>query len=402
MQNFHYLAIDAFGQQQEGTLAARDLDDAARILREERGWTVRDLQAIDDEVAPKKPATSAREQEALAGMLAGLTEGQLPLSSGLRMLGAELAHHNPWLSKRMQQRLEGMATLLEQGSSLEESLKMQGAPADLIAAVEAGVRSGNPGQALSQYVAYLKGSSSLRLQLILGILYPLFLFVTSGFLFLGLMLLIVPGFNNIFQGFGIELPFLTVSVLNFSSFLVNYGKLLCWLVLGLLALYGCLLCFLPEYYRRVLLHAIPVVGPISEAVSMARFTHTLGFLTDNEVLLPEALRLAGESAGDLVIRRTTRRWAECLEAGESLKQSAARLRGIPAELIETLAWHADPRFFSQALHGLGTMYENRARMRISLLIAVSEPIIVVTIGLIFLFAVVGLFLPLLRLMNDLS
>ena len=70
MQNFHYLAIDAFGQQQEGTLAARDLDDAARILREERGWTVRDLQAIDDEVAPKKPATSAREQEALAGMLA--------------------------------------------------------------------------------------------------------------------------------------------------------------------------------------------------------------------------------------------------------------------------------------------------------------------------------------------
>ncbi|MEZ5948313.1 MAG: hypothetical protein R3C12_03580 [Planctomycetaceae bacterium] len=74
-----------------------------------------------------------------------------------------------------------------------------------------------------------------------------------------------------------------------------------------------------------------------------------------------------------------------------MKQSAARLRGIPAELIETLAWHADPRFFSQALHGLGTMYENRARMRISLLIAVSEPIIVVTIGLIFLFAVVGLF-----------
>ncbi|MEZ5948312.1 MAG: type II secretion system F family protein [Planctomycetaceae bacterium] len=269
MQNFHYLAIDAFGQQQEGTLAARDLDDAARILREERGWTVRDLQAIDDEVAPKKPATSAREQEALAGMLAGLTEGNFRFRPACGCWERNWPIIIPGFPSGCSSGWRGWRPCWNRGSSLEESLKMQGAPADLIAAVEAGVRSGNPGQALSQYVTYLKGSSSLRLQLILGILYPLFLFVTSGFLFLGLMLLIVPGFNNIFQGFGIELPFLTVSVLNFSSFLVNYGKLLCWLVLGLLALYGCLLCFLPEYYRRVLLHAIPVVGPISEAVSMA-------------------------------------------------------------------------------------------------------------------------------------
>ncbi len=414
MPIFHYTVIDPLGQPQEGSIDAPTPDEAARILREERDCTVLKLEeqsATEPTIKPtgEPPAPSALpaskntgDSTALASMVATLTSGQLPLEQGLRMLASEMQYHNPLLARRVSRHLTRLADLLDAGVPLDEAIRRAGGPADLIAIIRAGIAAGNPGKALSLYVANTRQRFALLLQLSLGIAYPLVLIGVGTCLLLGFLLWIVPTFKEILYGFDVELPAITILFINVSDILTSllgfhFLELLILIILGSL-----LLACVPSVYARGWVVRIPVWGPIISAISMSRFTHTLGFLTENEVKMPTALRVAGESSRDAMIQSISQNWAECLESGQTLKQAAARIRGLPAEFLESLAWQQEPHFLAQALHGLGDMYEDRARTRTATLVALVEPTVIVFTSIVFLCGVFALLYPLTMLLNDLA
>ena len=71
-------------------------------------------------------------------------------------------------------------------------------------------------------------------------------------------------------------------------------------------------------------------------------------------------------------------------------------------MIESLHWNSDREILSRALHALGEMYESRARLQAVTITAFTEPVIVIFVGVLFMWIVIALFFPLIQLMNDLS
>tara|TARA_R100000789_G_scaffold89520_1_gene86639 strand:- start:6201 stop:7451 length:1251 start_codon:yes stop_codon:yes gene_type:complete len=403
MPDFQYIAIDQTGNRQTGTLQADSVEAAQRELKEGRGWTLLELKEQKQNSTDDKMSRGASED--LAAQLAELTASQLPLEQGLRKLADELAVFSTWGRKRQREQLNTLASRLESGQSLDDALQVQGAPADLIAAIRAGLVTGKTGQAMSQYVTYVKDLSTLRSRVSISFIYPAFLFSLAMALFFGLLIYLGPlilNFSDIFYGFGMQLPLITSSLLETTKFIFDFGAIIFFTGLAGVVLF-CVLCFvLPRQAVRRMQLSIPIFGSILQSISMSRFTHALGFLTDNDVPLAEALRLAGQSADDSVVAEASQRWAARLEAGESLRDAADRIRGIPADLIESLHWNSDREILSRALHALGEMYESRARLQAVTITAFTEPVIVIFVGVLFMWIVIALFFPLIQLMNDLS
>ena len=401
MPRYHYILEDPTGQRQQGELAAESVQAAREELTSQGTMTIIKLEEVGSS-AGSSSRLNRGESEELAAHLSELTSGGIPLEDGLRVLGRDVQKFSLFRGGRVRRHFEGLAEKLEQGQSLDDAVELQGAPADLVAVIRAGVRSGDPGRALSQYVTYVKSLSSLRGRVVLSFAYPAIMLALAVSLFICLLVFVVPDFGDMFIGFGIELPGMTALLLGMSWFLKTHGlAFFLGIVAGIVALFF-LSRLLSRRTRRVIQLRVPLFGRILQSISMARFSHSLGFLVENEVPMVESLTLAGESTGDAVIAHATYLWAARLKSGEALRDAIGDLPGVHSELLQAIQWQSDSRFLSRALHALGDMYEGRARIEAARIIAITEPLIALGSGLVFLLVAIALFYPLVQLMNDLS
>ncbi len=401
MPRYHYILEDPTGQQQQGELVADNVQAAREELTSQGTMTIIKLELIGSSDGSSS-RLSRGESEELAAHLSELTSGGVPLEDGLRVLGQEVQQFSLFGGGRVRRHFDGLAARLEQGQSLDDAVESQGAPADLVAVIRAGVRSGDPGRALTQYVTYVKSLSSLRGRVTLSFVYPAIMFALATTLFICLMVFIVPDFSDIFIGFGVELPATTAFLLAISWFFVTYGLAFFSSIAAGVVLLFFLSLLLSNRSRRAIQLRVPLFGRILQSISMARFVHSLGFLVENEVPMAESLTLAGESTGDAVIAHATKLWVTRLESGEALRDAVGDLPGVHSELLQAIQWQSDSRFLARALHALGEMYEGRARIEAARIIAVTEPIIALGSGFVFGYVVIALFYPLLMLLDDLA
>ena len=154
--------------------------------------------------------------------------------------------------------------------------------------------------------------------------------------------------------------------------------------------------------RRRFVYHIPLIGPALRWAALARFSDLLALLIENQVPLPEALKLAGDGSHDAQIREASHKIAQRTEAGEPLRQAAREFGRFPASFLHTLSWEDHETALPDSLHAAADMFESRARVQSRLIGTVCEPFVVVLTWLVVGFTVIALFMPLIRLLNDLS
>jgi len=196
---------------------------------------------------------------------------------------------------------------------------------------------------------------------------------------------------------------MTVIVIEVSHVLVNHGLLLFGglVLLGSVAVSIYLFAF-DRLTRRQWICMIPIVGGLLKYGALARFSHLLAILVENGVPLPAALTLAGEGAGDAELQAAGWLIAADVEAGEPLDRAAYNTASVPSMLVEAMTWHKQPDVFADALRALSEMYEARAFAQTGLIAAVWQPVVLVISGSVIGFTVIALFMPLVKLLNDLS
>lgn len=343
---------------------------------------------------------SRRDAHLLAGQLSELTSGNLPVVPGLRAFAEEL--EGPGNQNRnLRRHLLKLAKSLEDGKSVDDSLDDAGAPRDLMFALRTGIATGHPDRTLADYVSYAKSSSELWMRMIIGLAPPTILLCLMIAVFLAILIFLIPMFRVIFEDFGIELPILTISLIASADFIGKYGwLLLTLLVVGIVGLR--IWSRTDPHVFPKLLRMVPFFGSVSRFSTMSRFCYALGFMTEHEVELPVAVRFAGEATDDPEMIRVTREWASRMDDGMSLEEASSRLDQLPMELIRSCQWESRPEILASSLKSLGSMYSARA-LNLTLLIAsMAEPIIIILVGLMVFLTIAAMFLPLVKLLNDLS
>ena len=203
--------------------------------------------------------------------------------------------------------------------------------------------------------------------------------------------------------FGVELPKTTLLLVSTSDWCVDYwpfvvgvcvlGPLTCWLVSEFA---------LPSDARQRMLYQTPLLGPQWRWTGFAQFARLLAMLLDCKLPLPAALRLAGQGVGNAEIAAAARQLAGEVESGQLLNESATRLARFPAALAHSLRLSENTQSLAESLRLAAEMCEGRAIIDSELVFRIAPPFTMAFILFVLGFIVTGLFMPLLKLITELS
>lgn len=293
---------------------------------------------------------------------------------------------------KLKRMLRSMIQFVEQGNGLAEAVaqhhrQFPGIYSDVI---RTGELSGTLSRNLNQLAARLADDIELRRKVRGAMIYPMVIMV--GLVALGTVLsvFVFPRFIKLFKSLDVPLPTMTKIVLGVAQWMNQYWG---WLLLGLaVALVAIrLLSRIPLFERlwhRVLLH-LPIVGPIIQAVNLARFTGTLGSLLKSGVPITEALHSVTHSCTNLLYQRSISQAVQSIEHGDTLSSVVHRYPNLYPPLVTRMIGVGERTGqLADLLLYLGNYYNGEVDSSTKQLGILIEPLLLIAIGLVVI--VVGL------------
>jgi hypothetical protein len=264
-------------------------------------------------------------------------------------------------------------------------------------------------RAVSELVPTLIGTRLHNHRFALSFFGPLLL---MSVVFLGLyavMIFIVPGFVTIFSDFGAEMPSVTMVIANLSRMLQSGGTAAFWFVCALVAT-GLVVTYILILNQQIaqFLSTIPVLGVPFRWLMQARVARVLGAMIRNGSSGTEALRTATAASGFDTVRAEGERIAAAAKKGSANGASPHHLSALPISLLIV-----DParsgeqneeraRSVAQSLTSFANMLEQASEGHGRLIGLIVQCAVIVIGGFMIGMIVLALFLPLIKLMNDLA
>jgi type IV pilus assembly protein PilC len=341
----------------------------------------------------------AMRQATLLWTLAVALEKQIPLDAFLESLADEAGGRWRW-------KVRGLADLISAGVSVPDALEaMPGVlPADTVALVRVGSRTGNLTGALREAAALARRRSentSTRFQGVL--LYLCLLFLVLGTISSFIMIWIIPKYKAIFEGFDSKLPALTETIITASDLGARYWYLMAAFPVLLLAMWLAMSISLEAFgWGPAWNRPLSLTYDLWPRFKTPHVLRCLSIAVDAGRPLAEAVTTIATRHPDQRLRLRVRDLAAAIERGDdcwSSLRAARMLRPGEAGLLEAaqhvgnLAW---------ALRGMADDIERRAEYRYLLFMEFIQPALLVTVGTIIGIFCLGMFLPLTELLNKLS
>ena len=420
MNRYSYICIGSDGQEKDGFLQAKN-DESARIQLMEQGLKIVRLDLCSGEESTKPEATEVLEikdfsgdQLAEYGKAAWNPESEfldhlsknsqlnvhgMPLSASLRTLAEETA------SKKLAHTFQRIAIDLEQGTTTEESFSrhLKHVPHNLESLIRAGAQTEQLEPIIEDYIESQRLLMQSRHKLMTSLFYSSVLVLGAFLLFYFLMISVVRNFRSIFLDFGTELPGITVLVMQLSDLLVTYGlPVLAILIFGFAGIWFSLDLFKMQAIRRRLINQIPILGSIVNSISIALFCRMLATIMEAKIKLPEAIELAAKTTKDPNLIAGCELLKQRIREGLNFSDASHEIPHFSNSFIHIFRWQDRPDIFIDSLRASSNIFQAKANMKTGTFVFILQPLvligIIVSIGL----PVVAIYVPLIKVLNDLS
>ena len=267
--------------------------------------------------------------------------------------------------------------------------------------VAAGEMSGSLDSVYDRVATYLEKTEALKSKIKKAMFYPAAVICVAFGVTMLLLIFVVPQFEEIFAGFGAELPAFTQFILAISDAVVEYW----WLILGSLFSGGWL--FKRAHFNSLavrdrtdrLLLKLPIIGPILHKSSLARFSRTLATTFSAGVPLLEGLTSSAGASGNALYRKAILDAKDEVECGLMLN-TAMRTTGLfPDMLIQMIMIGEESGSIDDMLNKVANIYEMEVDDAVDGLTTLIEPLLMVVIGTIVGGLIIGMYLPIFEMGN---
>lgn len=324
-----------------------------------------------------------------------LVKAGLPILHGLGILAERM--QDPHF-KRV---LSGIRDDVESGTSLSEAFEAQGGFSRVYtASLMAGERSGDLVGVIRRYVTYLKIILNIRRKVVSALVYPVILVLLSVVLISIMMLYVIPNFQTFYTDFEAELPMLTQVLMAVAFFFRDN----IFYVLGALAL--AVVC-VKLYERtaaggvtidRAKMH-VPLVGPLMQKYSISQMCRTLATLLGGGIPLILSLDVTAKAIGNRLISREVGRVVQQINEGQSLADSLEDTGLFTSMTIEMVKVGETSGALTEMLGNIADFYDEEVDNRITVLISMLEPALLITMGLVIAGMLLAMYLPLFEAIN---
>ncbi len=344
-------------------------------------------------VAKKQLVTFTRQ-------LSTLQDAGLPILRSLQILEQQ---QKPGLLKAV---IGGVADEVESGSSLSEAMANYPKAFDklYVNMINAGEAGGVLDIILARLADFMEKAQRLKKKVIGAMIYPAVVISIAVLIVTGIMIFVIPQFEEIFNDFDVELPAVTVFLLNTARWMANeYG----WAYVLFSPVAVVLLWRLiriskgGRYATDLIKIKVPILGTIVRKSTVARFTRTLGTLIAAGVPILDAINITKETCGNEVFERALIKVHDAIREGESMADPLRATRIVDTIVVNMVDVGEETGDLDKMLIKVADNYDNDVDVAVSSLVSILEPVMVVVLGVIVGFIVVALFMPMISLIQSL-
>lgn len=265
--------------------------------------------------------------------------------------------------------------------------------------VDSGEKAGALEQMLDRIATYLEKTELLKKKVKKAMTYPIAVIVVAIIVTAILLVKVVPQFEELFQGFGADLPVFTQMVVNLSEWMQSW-----WFVV-LLAIAGTIFAF-KEAKRRSqkfsdlvdrLSLKLPIVGEILDKSAVAKFGRVLSTTFAAGVPLVDALDSVAGATGNAVYRDAIQKIKQDVSSGTQLQASMRQVEVFPIMAVQLTAIGEESGNLDDMLAKVAEHYEAVVDDMVDNLTALMEPMIMAVLGVLVGGLIVAMYLPIFQM-----
>ncbi|MDX6083146.1 type II secretion system F family protein [Xanthomonas campestris pv. incanae] len=327
--------------------------------------------------------------------MATMMKSGVPIVGALEIIGS--GQKNP----RMRDMVGQIRTDIEGGSSLHEAISRHPVQFDELYRnlIKAGEGAGVLETVLDTIASYKENIEALKGKIKKALFYPAMVMAVALIVSSILLIWVVPQFEDVFKGFGAELPAFTQLIVNASRFMVAWW----WLLLIVAG--GAVVGFFFAYKRSPamqhgmdkLILKVPVIGQIMHNSAIARFARTTAVTFKAGVPLVEALGIVAGATGNSVYEAAVLRMRDDVSVGYPVNVAMKQLNLFPHMVIQMTAIGEEAGALDAMLFKVAEYFEQEVNNAVDALSSLLEPMIMVFIGTIVGGMVIGMYLPIFKL-----
>lgn len=421
MASFSYEALDGAGASQKGVIEAATSEEAIQKIKGQGFYptTVREQkakkQAGEGETQVKKKKKGGlsigrvkhTQLTLFTRQLSTLQDAGLPLLRSLQILESQL---KPGILKNV---LGGVCEEVEGGASLSEAMAKHPKAFNrlFVKMVNAGEIGGVLDIILQRLADFMEKAQRLRRQIRGALVYPVVVISISILILTGIMIFIIPKFEEIFTDFGVALPALTRWLINTSRWVAgaNTDQTIPGVVFILAFPFAAYLFF--KLIRKAgpgravtdtLFLWSPIFGKLIRKTTIARFTRTLGTLISAGVPILEAIMITRDTSGNYVFEKALTKVHDSIREGESFADPLRESKTCDAIVVNMIDVGEETGEMDTMLLKIADNYDEEVDVAVAALVSLLEPLMVVVLGGMVGTIVVAMFLPMVAMINSLQ
>lgn len=406
MGQFKYKARDANGKPMEGVMTANNATEVREKLTQNKMFVLdiqditkekKDFMTTLNEMTEKKIVL--KDLTVFSRQLATMINAGVNIARALAILTVQT--ENP----KFRRVIAAVKVDVESGSEFSAAIAKHPEVFDKLycSMVKAAEVGGIMDIVLNKLSELLEKRAALEGQIKSAMSYPTTVLVISVGIFVALLVFLLPIFAKMFKEIGAKLPGFTQALIDMSNFVITWWYLL---IGGSVAAF-----FLFKQYAKTekgrynidkQMMKAPIFGDIVIKTAVARFTRTFGTLTKAGVNIVQSLEIVGDTAGNEVITEALGKVRDAIQTGSTLAKPLEETKVFPPMVSQMIAIGEETGALDEMLNKIADFYDTEVEAAVDSLTSLMEPLMIVGVGGMVGSIVVGMYLPIFSIIQNIK
>ena len=402
MPGFSYVAVDKRGKEKRGSLEAETRERALEQLKAEGliPVSVREQGALNKEIdfsIGKK--VKPRDLSVFCRQFVSITQAGVPMKEALQMLSEQT--ENKWLKRAISEVLLNV----EKGNTLADSMRSQPDifPPMLVNMVEAGEQSGSLEMAFSRMAVHFEKEAKLKATIKKATIYPIILVIAAIGVIAVMLLFVIPIFIDMFADLDIEMPALTMFVMNSSKWMTSHWYMLLAIIVGVVVAYK--LIYKTTQGRLTIDRMkmkMPLFGKLTVKTACSQFARTMSTLLMSGISTIDALETTSKIVNNIHYTNAMLKAREEVMKGVPLSEPLEASGIFPPMVYHMTGIGEETGNVEEMLEKMADYYDEEVEMTTQSVLAAMEPIIILFMALIIGTLVIAVISPIASMYSGLD
>ena len=397
MKNYKYSALMLNGKKIKGVINANDFNDARQKLREKKLRVLELKEHTEGTLFKKRESKKKIKSDTISHFC---RQYGIIIASGINSItGLEsLAQRSG--NKVLSEEINRIVGDLKAGATLADSMLDDKSkfPKLLSAMVATGEATGTLEEVLKSMGSFYEREHRINQKIKNASTYPIIVGIVSFLMLFIFTSFIMPNMMESIIEVGAEMPPISQMIMKIGEFMKNYWYLVLLGIIGLgLFIKQYIKTPIGRYNKDVLVNKIPLLNKGINAIVSMRFSKALYLFVSTGFPLLQGLDYIKESLNNSIAEKAVQKAKEGIIRGETLAENLDEAKYFDPVLIQMLSIGEQTGQLENISNQMSEFYEHEADIYLNRMVSMIEPIMIVLVGIMVAFLVIGVFLPMLSI-----